>query len=369
MNPSRIGVIFGGRSGEHEISLRSARSIVQALDPSVYEVVPVGITREGRWVTHSDPQELLRPGALDEGVGMPVALLPDPAVGGLLHLDPSRSGERIPIDTFFPILHGTYGEDGTVQGLLDLAAIPYVGCGVLASSVAMDKDVMKRLFRDLNLPQAQFITVYRRHFQANPDEILDHAISRLGLPIFVKPVNMGSSVGISKAKSRDDLREAILVAAAYDSRVILEEAINAREVEVSVLGNDEQLSVSVVGEIIPAAEFYDYDAKYKRDDSVLVIPAKLPEETVAEIHRQAKLAFMAILGTGLSRADFFVEKTTGQVMINELNTLPGFTSISMYPKLWEVSGLPFAQLLTRLIQLAHTRHAERMANKTRFEGA
>ncbi len=363
-----VGVIFGGRSGEYEVSLRSAESIINALDRDKYDVVPIAITRHGKWLASSEATNLL-PSAVIESADQHVAIFGDPTERGLARLTQgSDNGRRDQIDVIFPVLHGTYGEDGTIQGLLEMADVPYVGCGVLASAAGMDKVVMKRLFREAGLPIVDFTHFLRTQWEADPQRIEARVAEEIGFPCFVKPANLGSSVGISKAADAKSLSETIDMAAKYDRKIIVEKGVDAREIEVSVLGNDEPIA-SLPGEIVPqTAEFYDYKAKYIDDHGArLIIPAELSAETMAEIQRLAIRAFQAIDGSGLARVDFFLERATHQLIVNEINTLPGFTSISMYPKLWEVSGISYGQLLDRLIELAFERHREKSRNVTSYE--
>jgi D-alanine-D-alanine ligase len=343
----RVGVLFGGRSGEHEISLRSAESVLGALDRAKYEVVPIAITKEGKWLSPARALSMLPPAeeirvTLEESRALPMAAEP---------ADTSR-----PFDVVFPVLHGTFGEDGTVQGLFDLAGIPYVGAGVLGSAVGMDKDVMKRLLRDAGLPVLEYWRLGERDLGA----FLAGQAPDLPYPVFVKPANLGSSVGIHKVKSGDALGPAIRDALSYDVKVIVERGVDAREIELAVLGNDEPV-VSVPGEIRPSREFYDYQAKYVDDDSELIIPARLDEAEVAEAQRLAIGTYAALECSGMGRVDLLLEKGTGRFFVNEINTLPGFTSISMYPRLWEASGLPYPELLDRLIELALERHTARQS--------
>ena len=347
---TRVGVIFGGRSGEHEVSLRSAESVIRSLDPSKYEVVPIAITHEGRWLGTRDAMKLLSPGEAIQAAlktGEPMAVVPEP----------QRNGA---VDVFFPIVHGTYGEDGTIQGLLELAGVPYVGAGVLGSAVGMDKDVMKRLLREAGLPVGDFWVTRSKDIEA----FIGEFGKELPYPVFVKPANLGSSVGITKAHNVGELPAAIAFAAEFDRKIIIEKGIDAREIEISVLGNAD-LKASIPGEIIPSREFYDYQAKYVSDDSRLIIPASLNEAQVRNAQALAVQAFQALECSGLARVDLFLEKPTGKFFVNEINTLPGFTSISMYPKLWEASGLSYADLLDRLIALAIERHAEKKKLRTK----
>jgi D-alanine-D-alanine ligase len=365
----RIGLIFGGRSGEHEVSLASAESVIANLDRDKYEIVPIGITKEGSWLLGTEPRTLRAAEPNDthntylEAVKA-VTLTGDPRLRRLI---PVENGEELGnqgvIDVIFPVLHGTYGEDGALQGLLEMANVPYVGCGVLGSALGMDKEKMKLVFQTVGLPVAEYLVYRRNQWERSPEFILGAVEQHIGFPCFVKPVNLGSSVGINKAHDRIELEHAINVAAEYDRKIIIERGLNCREMECAVLGNDEPIA-SVVGEVISSNEFYDYRAKYIDGKSEVVIPADIPQETAEEVRRQAVQAFLALDLSGLSRVDFFLEKETGQVYINEVNTLPGFTSISMYPKLWEASGLPYAQLMDRLIELAIERHADRQRNRT-----
>ncbi len=363
----RVGVIFGGRSGEHEVSLRSAESIINALDREKYQVVPIAITKEGKWLASSAATNLL-PHAVIEHADQHVAILGDPTERGLARFNhEGRSGQREILDLVFPVLHGTYGEDGTIQGLLEMAHLPYVGCGVLASATGMDKVVMKRLFRECGLPIVDFTDFLRAQWEALPREIARRVIAEIGFPCFVKPANLGSSVGISKAIDEKTLDEAIALAAQFDRKIMVERGVDAREIEVAVLGNDEPVA-SLPGEIVPqSAEFYDYKAKYVDDQGArLIIPAELSAELTAEIQRMAIQSFRAIDGSGLARVDFFLERKTGRLLVNEINTMPGFTSISMYPKLWEATGLGYSQLIDRLIELAFERHREKSRNLTSY---
>jgi len=363
----RVGVIFGGRSGEHEVSLRSAESVINALDRSKYEVVPIAITKQGKWLASSEATNLL-PSAVIETADQHVALFGDPTERGLARFTrEGKPGSRDQLDVVIPVLHGTYGEDGTIQGLFEMADIPYVGCGVLASAAGMDKVVMKRLFHEAGLPIVNYIHFFRTHWEAEPQKVEARVIEEFGFPCFVKPANLGSSVGVSKATDASSLSAAIALAARYDRKIIVECGVDAREIEASVLGNDEPIA-SLPGEVVPAtAEFYDYKAKYiDANGAQLIIPAPLPSETIAEIQQLAIRAFQAVDGSGLARVDFFLERRSGKIILNEINTMPGFTSISMYPKLWEVSGISYGQLIDRLIELALERHKEKSRNVTSY---
>jgi D-alanine-D-alanine ligase len=319
----RVAVLYGGRSGEHEVSLRSAKSVMEGLDPERYEVVPYFIDKQGRW--------------------SPKPIVPEP-------------GGNDGIDVVFPVLHGTFGEDGTVQGLLDMAEIPYVGAGVLASSIGMDKEMMKRVCRERGLPVVDYVVQHRGKLDP------EGCCRALPFPMFVKPANLGSSVGISKARNREELEKALQLAAEFDRKVIVERGIEGRELECSVLGN-ENPEASVPCEILPSREFYDYEDKYLLDQARFELPAQLPPEKTEELRRLAVECYRAVECEGMARVDFLLENVTGKLYINEINTIPGFTPISMYPKMWEKSGLPFPRLLDRLIELALARHAERRATR------
>lgn len=361
----RVGVIFGGKSGEHEVSIQSGQSILKSLDPDVYTAVPIGITRAGRWMVGSHAFRALADAAQIE-LG-PSTSRVDVALDATNHAESesfAASSELVPpelvgeFEVVIPVLHGPNGEDGTIQGLLELFDIPYVGAGVLASAVGMDKVFMKKLFAAADLPQADYTFCTRKEWETQPEHVIDAVETQLGYPCFVKPANMGSSVGITKVKSRADLAPAIDLAARYDRKIIVEQGLDVREVEVAVLGNDEP-EASVPGEVIPDGEFYDYAAKYVTGESQLIIPAPLPEDVVREIQTIAVAAFRAVDCSGLARMDFFVERGTNRVLVNEINTMPGFTRFSMYPKLWEATGVSYAQLLDRLIALAMERSEEK----------
>lgn len=369
----RIGVVFGGRSGEHEVSLASANAVIANLNPAKYEVVPIGITKGGQWLLGAEPAQLLAAGqALDDQQTATesqqttslVTITGDPTVKRLIPLQASEqlkgNGE---IDVIFPVLHGTYGEDGTLQGLLEMANLPYVGNGVLGAALGMDKEKMKMVFETAGLPNVKYLVYRRNQWERDHAPILDAVEQQLGYPVFVKPVNMGSSVGINKAHDREELTHAINVAAEFDRRVIIEQNINCREIECAVLGNDEPIA-SLVGEIVASNEFYDYKAKYVDNKSHIEIPAHISPEATEKIRRYAIQAFQALDLNGLSRIDFFIDRDTDQIYINEVNTLPGFTPVSMYPKLWEASGIPYSELLDRLIELGIERYEDRQRNRT-----
>jgi D-alanine-D-alanine ligase len=350
----RVGVIFGGRSGEHEVSLVSAASVIQALDKEKYDVVPIGITPEGRWISsdHSLPLLKAKAGLEHEPERF---LAPEPSRQALITASGAGSAS-LPLDVVFPVMHGTYGEDGTVQGLLELANIPYVGAGVLGSAVGMDKIAQKQILQREGFPVAKYLGFPSSEYQHTPRRVIARIERQLRYPLFVKPANTGSSVGISKAHDRGELKKGIDVACQYDRRIIVEQGIvHAREIECAVLGNDAP-TASALGEIVPSNEFYDYEAKYVDGKSQAIIPAPLPKALTARIQAMAVRAFQAIDGAGMARVDFFLTGRSRRVILNELNTIPGFTSISMYPKLWEASGLSYPALLDRLITLAMERH-------------
>jgi len=393
MEKLRVGILFGGRSGEHEVSLLSAASVLNAIDKEKYEVVPIGITKGGRWLT-AEYAEYLLTGKLvleprnlragDPDTTSPAAVLargesvvvpPEPVHRhtGLVpfQTDASlmrRASDRaINVDVIFPVLHGTFGEDGTIQGLLELADIPYVGAGVLGSAAGMDKDIMKSLFIAAGIPIVKHVTILRAAWESDPKKVQKLVESKLIYPVFVKPANLGSSVGISKAHNRKELGPAIEEAAKFDRKIVIEQGVGgkkekAREIECSVLGNDEP-SASVPGEIVPGKEFYDYTAKYVDEGSQLIIPAKLTNAETKKVQQLAVAAFQAVDCSGLARVDFLMDPKTRKIYLNEINTMPGFTSISMYPKLWAASGLEYADLIDRLIQLGIERHEDKKKNQ------
>lgn len=364
----RVGVIFGGRSSEHEISLMSARSILTSLNPEKYLVTQIGITHEGKWLIGDQVLESLASGNT-KGL-TPVTILPDPAQKGLFAMQ--KRGDKTVLeiitefDVVFPVLHGTYGEDGTVQGLFELADIAYVGAGVLGSSVGMDKGVFKDIMRANNIPVTKSGIFLRQDFEKNVAEIIDQAELIARYPLFVKPANMGSSVGISKCLNRSELYEGILEAARYDCRILVEQGINAREIEISVLGNDKP-KASIAGEIETSAEFYSYEAKYYDKRSKLLIPAPVSEALMNEMREIAIKAYAAIDCAGMARVDFLLDRETEAFYLNELNTIPGFTKISMYPKLWSATGLPYRDLLDELISLALERKNERDKTSRKYQ--
>jgi D-alanine-D-alanine ligase len=394
MKKLRVGVLFGGRSGEHEVSLLSAASVVNAIDKNKYEVVPIGITKDGRWLTAAAAEALLQgkphddsrhlragdpdatPGAAVLASGEAVVVPPEPVHAANRSLTPfqsdaatlRRAADRaINVDVIFPVLHGTFGEDGTIQGLLELADIPYVGAGVLGSAAGMDKDIMKALFRSAGLPIVKHVTILRSDWDTDAkktEKIVDRALK---YPVFVKPANLGSSVGISKARTRKELGPAIYEAAKFDRKIVIEQGVGgakhkAREIECSVLGNDRP-QASVPGEIVPIKEFYDYAAKYLDEGSELVIPAKLTKAETKKVQELAVRAFQAVDCAGLARVDFLMDPKTRKLFVNEINTMPGFTAISMYPKLWAASGLSYSDLIDRLIQLGIERHQDKKKNQ------
>ena len=355
----RVGVIFGGRSGEHDVSLQSARSVMAALNPDRYEVVPIGITRDGRWLT-GDVMAALAEGSQTT---RPATLLPDPQSSALMQVElaemkPAALSAVAELDVIFPVLHGPYGEDGTVQGLLELANLPYVGAGVVGSAVGMDKGIFKHVMVANELPILPWRLVLRKAWTTRPPAVLDEIEAGFYYPVFTKPANLGSSVGISKCCNRDELAAGLAEAARYDRRIIVEQGVNARELEVSVLGNDEPVA-SVVGEIRPHRQFYDYIAKYISDDSELIIPAEVEPAVAGQARAMALRAYQAIDCAGLARVDLLLDKDSGRLYINEVNTIPGFTAISMYPKLWQATGITYPELLDRLVELALERHEEK----------
>ena len=366
----RVGLIFGGRSGEHEVSLLSAQGVMNAMDKAKYEVVPIGITKAGQWLASGDPFKALSSGAMAES--NPALILAEPSERGLMRLEELAQEEALTavqvsqLDVVFPILHGPYGEDGTVQGLLELAGIPYVGAGVAASAVGMDKVLFKKVMEAQGVPVVPYVVILRRTWERQPDVVLDRIEAEVGYDCFVKPANLGSSVGISKAHDRAELRVALDDAARYDRKLLVEVAVDAREIEVSVLGNDEPMA-SVPGEIVPCNEFYDYAAKYLDGESDLLIPAPIPAGTAETILELAVEAYRAIDCAGMARVDFLLDRETGGVYLNEVNTLPGFTPISMYPKLWEASGISYPELIDRLIQLALERHEDKRRSLTEYQ--
>jgi D-alanine-D-alanine ligase len=364
----KVGVVFGGRSGEHEVSLVSAKGIMNAMDREKYEIVPIGITKEGRWIASGDPMKALEAGTPEKSV--PAALLGDPSQRGLMRLEESETAVTTArlseIDVVFPVLHGPYGEDGTVQGLLELADVPYVGAGVLGSALGMDKALMKAVFQARGLLVAEYLVIKRKEWEGDPQGVMQRIENTLDYPYFIKPSNLGSSVGISKVHQRSELAPALDLAARYDRKMLAERGVNAREIEVSVLGNDDPIA-SVPGEIIPCREFYDYVAKYIDDRSELIIPADLPPETTQRIQEMAVEAYLSVDCAGMARVDFLLDKDSGQIYLGELNTIPGFTPISMYPKLWEASGIPYSELIDRLIELALERHADKSKSETSYQ--
>lgn len=355
----RVGILFGGRSGEHEVSLASAASVIRALDPQKYEAVPIGITKDGRWLVGTSAHKML-PEVLKSGER--VVLPPDPSAAALVPLGAGTSQPTVKVDVVFPVLHGTFGEDGTVQGLLELAGLPYVGAGVLGSSVGMDKDVQKRLFKEAKLPIVPYLAIRRSEWEKDRAGVTRLIKKTLKFPLFVKPATLGSSVGMTRVTNAEGIGKAMDFAAEFALKIIVERGVAGREIEVSVLGNDD-VRASIPGEIKPHREFYDYTAKYLEGGTELLIPAPLAKAQVKKFQDYAIKAFQAIDGTGMSRCDFFLENRTGKIYVNELNTIPGFTSISMYPKMWEASGLPYSELIDRLIELAFELHREKSRTK------
>ncbi len=361
MKKLRVAVLFGGRSGEHDVSLMSARSVLAALDPEKYEVTQIGITLDGDWLTGENALDAFVNGNTRE---LDRVIPPtEPSHHSLYTTRSTKMGEKLEtlaaVDVFFPVLHGPFGEDGTLQGLLEMADVAYVGAGVAGSSVGMDKGIFKDVMRANHIPIVDSVLVLRGDIEANMDGVIERIEKMGAYPFFAKPANLGSSVGISKCNSRSDLAEGLMEAARYDRRIVVEKGVgNVREVEVSVLGNEEPVT-SVCGEVLPSREFYSYESKYVDGTSGLIIPSQLPNEVTEKIREYAVRAYKAIDCAGMARADFFVESDTNHIYLNELNTLPGFTSISMYPKLWQASGLSYPQLVDRLIELALARKAQR----------
>ena len=351
MNKKTVAVIFGGQSTEHEVSRTSASNIIANMDSEKYFILPVGITKAGKWLIYNGPVEHVKSGEWEK-YGTPAVFSPDATHKCLLKIVGQKVKE-IPVDVVFPVLHGLWGEDGTIQGLLELSQVPYVGCGVLASSICMDKVYTKLIAKEARVPQAKYLW-FRRQELRNFKSIASKVEKKLGYPCFVKPSNAGSSVGISKVKNPEDLKKALYMAARVDRKVIVEEFIAGREMECSVLGNENPI-VSGVGEIQAGAEFYDYDAKYNSEESKTIVPADLPEETVEEMRKIAKKVFLAVDGAGMARVDFFIRNDNNQVLFNEINSIPGFTSISMYPMLWEEKGKSKKELIDELITLALTK--------------
>lgn len=365
----KVGIIFGGRSGEHEVSFCSASSIMKAINRDKYTVVPIGITKEGRWISPQESALALQSGRI-EGKST-VILVNNPSGKSLISIDNHQEFKKETwegkLDVIFPVLHGPYGEDGTIQGLLELADIPYVGAGVAASAVSMDKELMKTIFKQKSLPVLKWLTIKRKDWQKDKEEILSLIQNTFEYPLFVKPTNLGSSVGITKVHRKEELEKAIDLASSYDRKILIEEGLEgAREIECSVLGNDEP-QTSVVGEVKPAGEFYDYDSKYIDQATQLIVPADLPEEVSGKVKQIALEAFKAIDAAGMARVDFFVTKKENKIYLNEINTIPGFTSVSMYPRLWEASGVSYPELIDQLIQLALERYQDKKQNKTSYE--
>jgi D-alanine-D-alanine ligase len=357
----RVGVLFGGRSGEHEVSLASAASIIRGLDPQKYEAVPIGITKEGHWLIGAGAQKML-PEVLR--TGQRVLMSADPTESALMPLDGSPRGQKL--DVVFPVIHGTFGEDGTMQGLLELAGLPFVGAGVLGSAIGMDKDIAKKLMQVAGIPVVPWIAVQRADWERQPKEIRRAIEKKFKYPVFVKPATLGSSVGMTKVHSRAELGPALDLAAEFAMKIMVERAVSAREIEVSVLGNHDPRA-SIPGEIVPHREFYDYAAKYLEEGTKLLIPAKLKKSEVKKVQSMAVTAFRALELSGMARVDFFIEKRGGKIFLNEVNTIPGFTSISMYPKLWEANGIPFRELVSKLIDLAMEQHQEKARTKYQIE--
>ena len=370
MKRLRVGVLFGGRSTEHEVSILSAQSIIAAMDPQRFEAVPLYIDKEGRWLTGDSLKSLVSSAAARKYVYLP----PDPTQHSLVPAysgtpSPSGEGQRgglPPLDVVFPVFHGLNGEDGTIQGVLELANLPYVGAGVLGSALGLDKIYMKRAFAAAGLPVVDYLPITRRQYERDPDAFIARVEERIGYPCFTKFANSGSSVGTTKAHNRAELVEGLRLASTFDRKLLVERAVDARELEISVLGNDEP-EASVVGEVVPAHEFYDYDAKYLDEGSRLLIPAPVEDSLAQDARSMAVRAFQAVDAAGMARVDFFMERASSRLLVNELNTIPGFTRISMYPKLWEASGLPYPKLIERLVELAIERFDDRQRSQTAID--
>ena len=365
----RVGIIFGGRSGEHEVSYCSATSIINAIDKNKYTVIPIGITKQGKWISPQETARALQSGKI-EGKSS-VVLLSDPSSKALIFIDSNQGLNKSPdlekLDVIFPVLHGPYGEDGTVQGLLELANIPYVGAGVAASAISMDKDLMKIIFQQKGLLVLKWLAIKRKEWRVDKGKTLSLVQKNFEYPLFVKPTNLGSSVGITKVHEKEELEKAIDLASSYDRKILIEQGLEeAREIECSVLGNDEP-RVSVVGEVKPAGEFYDYDSKYIDEGTQLIVPADLPDKVSKEVQQIALRAFRAVDAAGMARVDFFVTKKENKIYLSEINTIPGFTSVSMYPRLWQATGISYPELIDRLIQLALERHQDKNQNKISYD--
>ena len=365
----RVAVLFGGRSGEHEISLMSARSVLSALHPEKYDITRIGITKDGIWMAGDGVFEALSSGQMENENLSRVVIIPDQFHNRIWRFDGDSSAWNLEplaeVDVVFPVLHGTFGEDGTLQGFLELADLAYVGAGVTGSAVGMDKGIFKDVMRANAIPTVESILVLRSEVDKDIEAVIQRAEALAPYPLFVKPANLGSSVGISKCNGSADLREGLLEASAYDRRLLVERGVNAREIEVSVLGNDNP-KASVPGEVLPSREFYSYESKYQDSTSSLLIPAPLPAESTEQIRQLAVAAYKAIDCAGMARVDFFLDKDSGDIYLNELNTIPGFTGISMYPKLWEASGIPYPELVDSLVELALERKADRDRTEYRF---
>jgi len=375
MKRLRIGVLFGGRSTEHEVSILSAQSIISAMDPDRFEAVPLYIDKNGRWLVGGSLKRLVSDDATRNYVYLP----PDPTQHSLVAANngpsqelrsPARGGGQggglPPLDVIFPVFHGLNGEDGTIQGVLELANIPYVGAGILGSALGLDKIHMKQAFAAAGLPIVDYLSITRRKYEQDPDAFIALVEQRIGYPCFSKFANSGSSVGTTKAHDRAELAAGLRLAASFDRKLVVERAVDARELEVSVLGNDEP-QASVVGEVVPAHEFYDYEAKYLDEGSRLLIPAPIESGVAEDVRVMALQAFQAVDAAGMARVDFFMERTTGRILVNELNTIPGFTRISMYPKLWEASGLAYPKLIERLVELAIERFNDKQRSQTAID--
>lgn len=364
-NKTRVAVVFGGRSGEHEVSIVSAKNIMEAMDREKYDVIPIGITKDGKWLSGENAINAFQTGnysGLTE-----VSLNTKSGANELLHLS-GNTYEIMNVDIFFPALHGPFGEDGTIQGLFEMANVPYTGCGVLASSVGMDKLMTKAVWDQAGLPIIPYVGVNKRAWDMTSEDVIQKIEDELDYPVFVKPANMGSSVGISKAKNREDLRKAMDLACQFDHRILVEKGLDVRELECAVLGNDDP-QIASVGEVLVGGEFYDYNDKYIDGKSSTQVPADIPSSLAQEVQEIALRAYKVLDCSGLARVDIFFDKKTKGLHLNEINTLPGFTSISMYPKMWEKSGIPYAKLIDKIIELGFEKHAQKNENKVSFDNA
>ncbi|MCD6109715.1 D-alanine--D-alanine ligase [bacterium] len=362
----RVAIVFGGRSGEHEVSIVSAKNIIESIDKKKYDIIPIGITKDGRWFSGDNIIKLFQAG--DYSGLSAVSLNSKSGSNELLHLSENESYKKLHIDIFFPALHGPYGEDGTIQGLFEMANVPYTGCGVLTSSVGMDKLMTKAVWDQAGLPIIPYIGINKQAWDMDRDEIIQKIENELEYPIFVKPANMGSSVGITKAKTQDDLKKAIDLACQFDHRILIEKGLEVRELECAVLGN-ENPRIAHVGEVLVGGEFYDYNDKYIDGKSSTQVPADIPQSLEKEVQEMALKAYKVLDASGLARVDIFYDKNTKQLLLNEINTMPGFTAISMYPKMWQKSGISYPKLIDEIIKLGFEKHNQKNEKKISFDEA